>query len=168
MIGGGKLLAKLADGTAVGVRSARNMLAALAEVIVVTRPEDQELRALLHAERVRVEICPRAADGMGESLAHGIRAARAADGWIVALGDMPQIRPETIRQIAATLGAGAGIVAPRYQGVRGHPVGFSSEFAPVLAALTGDAEWSPPTRSCQTISPVSAFRHIATPPSLIV
>src|SRR4051794_41053674 len=35
------------------------------------------------------------------------------------------------------------------------------------SALTGDAEKFPLRRSCQTISPVSALRQLATPPSVV-
>ena len=38
--GGDKLLAALPDGVAVGLQSLRNLRAAIADVIVVTRPED--------------------------------------------------------------------------------------------------------------------------------
>jgi len=137
--GGDKLLAKLADGTPVGVQSVRNLREALAEIVAVTRPEDAEIRALLHAEGIRVEVCPRAHEGMGASLAHGVLATYDADAWVIALGDMPRIRPTTIRQIAAALTAGAAIVAPVYRGTRGHPVGFSGAQREALAALSGDA-----------------------------
>lgn len=137
--GGEKLLAKLADATPVGVQSVRNLKQALTEVIAVTRPEDAEFRALLHAEGIRVEICPRAHEGMGASLAHGVLASYDADAWVIALGDMPRIRPATIRQIAVALAAGAEIAAPVYRGTRGHPVGFSGAQREALAALSGDA-----------------------------
>lgn len=137
--GGEKLLAKLADATPVGVQSVRNLKQALTEVIAVTRPEDAEFRALLHAEGIRVEICPRAHEGMGASLAHGVLASYDADAWVIALGDMPRIRPATIRQIAVALAAGAEIAAPVYRGTRGHPVGFSGTQREALAALSGDA-----------------------------
>jgi molybdenum cofactor cytidylyltransferase len=51
---------------------------------------------------------------------------------------MPYIRPQTIVKIAATLAAGAAIVAPVYHGERGHPVGLSSQFRGQLEALRGD------------------------------
>jgi molybdenum cofactor cytidylyltransferase len=137
--GGDKLLAALPDGVPVGVQSLRNMRAAIADVIVVTRPEDAALRAVLQAEEARIEICPRAREGMGASLAHGIRASFDADGWIVALGDMPRIRAETIQAVAAALADGAIIVAPTYRGTRGHPVGFAATLRGALAALSGDA-----------------------------
>ena len=75
---------------------------------------------------------------MGETLAHAVRATRDAEGWIVALADMPFIRPETIRSVAERLAAGAAIVAPRYRGQRGHPVGLAARYRAELEALTGD------------------------------
>jgi molybdenum cofactor cytidylyltransferase len=137
--GGDKLLAKLPDGTAIGVRAARNLRAALDEVIAVVRPEDAALRALLAQEGCRVEPCATAWQGMGASLAHGVQASRDAGGWIVALADMPLIAPATIRAVAAALAAGAPIALPFYRGERGHPVGFAAAYGERLAALAGDA-----------------------------
>lgn len=65
-------------------------------------------------------------------------ATANADGWVVALADMPWVRPATIDAVAAALAAGADIVAPRYAGQRGHPVGFSRRHGIALAALRGD------------------------------
>ena len=79
-----------------------------------------------------------AARGMGASLAHGIDQARGADGWVIALADMPLIAPETIRKIIARLEAGATIVAPAHGGERGHPVGFGAALRNELLALDGD------------------------------
>ena len=137
--GGDKLLARLADGTPVGVMSARNLTAALPEAIAVVRPEDVRLAQLLDTAGIAVEPCPSAWQGMGSSLAHAVRARPDADGWIVALADMPKVRPETIHAVAAALEAGASIAAPSYRGERGHPVGFSAAYGARLAALSGDA-----------------------------
>ncbi len=137
--GGDKLLATLADGSAVGVCSARNLLAAIDEVVAVTRPQDLGLAASLRAVGVSVEPCPRAHEGMGASLAHAVRARRDADAWVVALADMPQIRPETIPAVRGALEQGAELVATSYRGERGHPVGFGACFGQALCALTGDA-----------------------------
>jgi molybdenum cofactor cytidylyltransferase len=57
----------------------------------------------------------------------------------VALADMPRIRPETIARVAQVLMAGADIVAPSYQGDRGHPVAFGRKFLQELQLLTGDS-----------------------------
>jgi molybdenum cofactor cytidylyltransferase len=80
-----------------------------------------------------------AARGMGASLAHGVAQRRGADGWIVALGDMPLIKPATIATIARELEAGRELVAPAYKGQRGHPVGLGKRYGAQLLALSGDA-----------------------------
>jgi molybdenum cofactor cytidylyltransferase len=51
---------------------------------------------------------------------------------------MPYIKPDTIEAIAHALNEGAAIVAPIYQGKRGHPVGFCAKFRNELEQLTGD------------------------------
>jgi molybdenum cofactor cytidylyltransferase len=57
---------------------------------------------------------------------------------VIALGDMPFVRPDTIRQIVAALAHGAGIVVPVYHGVRGNPVGFGRAHLKHLLQLSGD------------------------------
>jgi len=136
---GDKLMAALADGTPVGVQAARNLAAALAETIAVVRPEDATLARALAGAGIDVEPCASAWEGMGSSLAHAVRARADAEGWIVALADMPRVRPETIRAVAAALESGAPIAAPLYRGSRGHPVGFSVAYGPHLVRLSGDA-----------------------------
>jgi molybdenum cofactor cytidylyltransferase len=136
--GSDKLLHPLADGTPIAAASARHLAGALPGAVAVIRPGSPTLAAVLAAEGMHVTTCPRAADGMGETLAHGVRAARDAGGWVVALADMPFVRPETIRAVADRLASGAAIVAPRFQGQRGHPVGLSARYLAELEALAGD------------------------------
>ncbi|MEP7276265.1 MAG: nucleotidyltransferase family protein [Betaproteobacteria bacterium] len=143
--GGEKLLATLAcddgdtlAGTAVGVAACRHLVAALPDSIAVVRAGDAALARALAAEGARVIECARADEGMGASLACGVGAARDADGCVVALADMPWIRPATILAVAAALSAGAEIAAPVHSGRRGHPVGFLRRHFAALAALRGD------------------------------
>jgi molybdenum cofactor cytidylyltransferase len=75
---------------------------------------------------------------MGASLACGVSESADADGWIVALADMPWIAPNSIVAVADALREGADIVATRFNGQRGHPVGFSKKYGPLLEALSGD------------------------------
>lgn len=135
--GGGKLLHPL-EGVAIGVRAARNMLAAGLAVTAVVRPDSDELSHLLKNERVDVTVCANAVDGMGVSLAHAIAQTGDVSGWVVALADMPRIRPATIQCIADAVQAGALIAAPVFQGERGHPVGFSAALREELLACHGD------------------------------
>ena len=136
--GGGKLLAPLEDGTPLGVRALVNLRGCVDTVLAVVRPGDVALARALVDHGARVTLCPYAAQGMGHSLAWGIRAAPVAKGWLVALADMPWIRSESIALVVDALDKGAGLVASSYRGVRRHPVGFSRRYYGELAALSGD------------------------------
>jgi molybdenum cofactor cytidylyltransferase len=136
--GGDKLEARLPDGTPVGLRSLSQLLTVVDTVIAVVRSADAALQAQFEAHGARVTRCPHASSGMGASLAWGVRAAPVAAGWLVSLGDMPWIEPETIRRVTVELRAGRGIAIPTYGHRRGHPVGFAARFYDRLIALHGD------------------------------
>ena len=136
--GGGKLLHALADGTPIGVASLRNLKSALPDVLAVVRAGDDKLRELMQHEGVAVHVCWDAHLGMARSLVCGIRAAADADGWVIALGDMPYLSPATISAVAAKIAQGADIAIPEYRGERGHPVGFGSRHGKELLELQGD------------------------------
>jgi len=120
------------------VAACRHLVSALPDVVAVVRPGDSILAAELRAAGARVVECLRADEGMGASLACGVVEARDADGWVVALADMPWIAPATIALVADALVAGAAIAATSRVGVRGHPVGFAKAHYLALAGLTGD------------------------------
>lgn len=136
--GGNKLLHPLADGTPMALAAARNLKAALPDVLAVVNGREPELNCILEEAGLAVTICPHADQGMGASLAWGVAQTREAEGWVIALGDMPWIRPETILAVADAVTAPQIISAPCYQSRRGHPVAFGLAFGPALAALTGD------------------------------
>ncbi len=118
--------------------SARTLTAALGRVVAVVRPGADRVAAVLRSSGAEVIECPDAAGGMGHSLACGVRASAGAAGWVVALADMPFVRPETVAAVAQALVSGAPIARPTYRGQPGHPVGFAARFGPDLAALRGD------------------------------
>ena len=136
--GGEKLLHPLEDGVAIAAHAARNLLAVTPDVIAVVRWGDFPLYDMLEQEGCQVTMFQGAARGMGATLAHGVGQARAADGWVIALADMPRIMPDTIRKVIAALEEGALIAAPVHRGERGHPVGFGSPLRDELLALDGD------------------------------
>jgi molybdenum cofactor cytidylyltransferase len=136
--GGDKLLHPLPDGVAIAAHAARNMLAAGLNVTAVVRPGDFPLADMLEQEGCAVTVCAGAERGMGSSLAHAIASERGADGWVVALADMPNIAPTTIKSVVAALEHGASIAAPQFKNQRGHPVGFSAALCSELLALDGD------------------------------
>jgi len=136
--GSHKLLHRLPDGTPMAVAALRNLAQGVDQVIVVVRPGDTELMQLLAQEKTQLLPCANADQGMGASLACGVRAAPDAEGWIIALADMPFVPGEIVSTLTTRLKAGDAIVAPTYQGQRGHPVGFSRALYPALSALTAD------------------------------
>jgi len=125
-------------GTPIGLAAAKHLLEALPESIAVVRPRAQKLARILRDAGCNTVVCKNAGDGMGASLAAGVRSTSDASGWVVGLADMPFIRPETIRTVAKALHDGAAIAAPSFQGRRGHPVGFARRFYEELSSLHGD------------------------------
>jgi molybdenum cofactor cytidylyltransferase len=136
--GGDKLLHPLDDGVAIAAHAARNLLAATPDVIAVVRWGDFPLYEMLEQEGCQVTMFQGAARGMGASLAHGVKEARSAGGWLVALADMPRVPAAIIKEVIASLEGGALIAAPVHKGERGHPVGFGATLRDELLALDGD------------------------------
>jgi molybdenum cofactor cytidylyltransferase len=127
-----------AHAVPLGVVACRNLVSALPDTIAIVRPGDATLAALLRGAGARVLACAEAASGMGHSIACAIAATRDADGWVIALADMPWVRASTIAAIAEALRRGAPVVAPRCNGRRGNPVGFAAAYRDALAGLAGD------------------------------
>lgn len=137
--GGDKLLAELGDGRKIAELSCANLHAVVDRLIAVVRPDDDALAACLSAAGAEVCVCPDADKGMGVSLAFGVRQAPEADGWLIALADMPLVGASGIRRVADALRAGVAIAVPVSGQRRGHPVGFSCRFFEELNTLSGDA-----------------------------
>lgn len=136
--GSDKLLHLLPHSVPIAVQSARHLKAVVDEVLVVVRPGFEVLSEKLTKEGCKIVICDRADKGMGESLACAARSSDKVDGYLVALADMPFIRPSSIEAVRDALVAGAPLVAPYFHARRGHPVGISAHYRSELAALTGD------------------------------
>jgi len=120
------------------VQAARHLKAAIDRVVAVVRPGAEATAQALADEGCEVVVCRSADQGMGASLACGVAAAGPADGYLVALADMPFVRPSTIAAVRDTLAGGAVLVAPYFRGRRGHPVGIAGRFRAELEDLRGD------------------------------
>lgn len=75
-------------------------------------------------------------EGMGDSIAAGVRATRDAGGWLILPGDLPLVRADSLRRVAAAL-AQHTVVLPTWQGRQGHPVGFGPDCRSALLLLSG-------------------------------
>jgi molybdenum cofactor cytidylyltransferase len=129
-------------GTPLAAAAARTLHGAVDAVTAVVgtpdNPQQLKLHELLAAEGCALVINAQAADGQGMSIACGVAASDSADGWVIALADMPAIAPSTVDAVAQALRGGALTVAPYFRGQRGHPVGFAAVLRSELLSLTGD------------------------------
>ncbi|MBI1834891.1 MAG: nucleotidyltransferase family protein [Burkholderiales bacterium] len=143
-----KLSAQLASGDSVAASSAKNLLAVNPHCLAVLSGasmqfphQSTDLLEQLHQLGCKTTVLPASGRqfGMAYSLVHGIQQSRLdADAWMIALADMPAIRPDSIQKLLDALRAGADIAVLVYQGKRGHPVGFSRLYLPELLRLEGD------------------------------
>jgi len=112
------------------------------EVIVVLRPGDDGRRRAIKSEKSAVVQNPRAAEGMGTSIAAGIAAIRNdADGVLIMLADMPEIMPADLDRLIAALDETEGraiVRATDPSGRPGHPVLFGRRFFELLRGLQGE------------------------------
>lgn len=108
-------------------------------LLVVTRNDNPRLLAWLERQvgRFGAEILTVRTNGLGHSLAQAAAHRSARRGWLVALGDMPYVRRDSIARIVADIQP-QRLVVPTYQGRRGHPRGIGADFLEQLLALEGD------------------------------
>lgn len=129
----------LAGDEPIVARAARSLRAGAGNALAVIPLKRARLREVLEAEGCAILESDRTSWGMGASLAAAVEAAATADGWIVALGDMPLVDPKTVASIRRALERGAPLAAPYDRtGRRGHPVGFSRALRAELLAIDGD------------------------------
>jgi molybdenum cofactor cytidylyltransferase len=136
--GSDKLAATLADGTPLALAAARRLVDVLPGTVAVVRDAHGPVAQQLRLAGCRLVVNAHAGQGIGTSIAAGIAAATPADGWLIALADMPFIQTDTIVRVAYAITAGAGAAAACYRGRRGHPVGFASTLRAELLNLRGD------------------------------
>jgi len=139
--GPNKLLQPWGECTVVGT-VAQTLLACGLPVTVVTGRD-----APLVAEAVQpaeTAFNPDFAEGMGGSLAVGVRSLPECDGVLIALGDMPGLRQEVVLTMLDEFQHSdpEAILKAAYEDAPnepGHPTLFASCYVPELAQLTGDA-----------------------------
>ena len=133
-----KLSEKL-GGDSVLVRTLRNAIASeMSVVLVISEALVGEAQGLIApADMVVVDARSQTGWGMGDSIAAGVSVHASAGGWLVLPGDMPLVRPSSLRAVAAALDQ-QPIAFAQHRGRRGHPVGFGAELFSELVMLKGD------------------------------
>jgi molybdenum cofactor cytidylyltransferase len=135
--GSDKLSHRLPHGVSISTQAARHLHSVLPSIVAVVKPGADALADAL-SQQCAVVVCENAAEGMGASLACAVRAAGPADGYVIALADMPFVRSTSIGAVRDALAAGAVVAAPYFRARRGHPVGISGIFFEDLLACQGD------------------------------
>lgn len=135
--GAPKLLHAHWRGRPIVTYAAANLVAVLPRTLAVVAPDQVALCALLRRHGVEAVVNPDPGRGMASSIATAVAASSEADGWVIALGDMPWLQCASIAAVANALAAGAPMAAPRYRARRGHPVGFSASLRTRLLDLNG-------------------------------
>lgn len=93
------------------------------EVVVVLAEDDPAMRERVPSlDACRVVVNPKPERGMFSSLQEGLNAAPPAERYVVAVADMPYVRPATVARLLAEHARTGGITGPRHGGKRGHPI----------------------------------------------
>ncbi|WP_434457848.1 nucleotidyltransferase family protein [Stutzerimonas urumqiensis] len=108
-------------------------------LVVVARADNRPLCEQLEIWRRSWAFDVLAVDtrGLGHSLAQGVAACPAARGWLVALGDMPYVRRDTLATLVAQIEP-ERLLLPVHDGQPGHPRGIGARHRSALLALDGD------------------------------
>jgi molybdenum cofactor cytidylyltransferase len=137
-MGRSKLLLPWDDRTVIETIVARLIAARIAEIIVVTGHQADEVAHLLADLPVQIVRNPAYAEGeMLSSLQIGLRVTPPSTAaCLVVMGDQPMIEGRVIGRVLAAYAEGQrDIVLPVYRGQRGHPVLIGQRFWPELLAL---------------------------------
>ena len=140
--GSDKLQHSLPHGVSMAVQSARHLRSRQCpRVVAVVRPGSEQLVSESETGRLRGRgVRERGRRHGREPRLRGARgrSVRTADGYLVALGDMPFVRPSSIAAVRDALAGGAPLAAPFLRARRGHPVGIAGRFIEELLTLRGD------------------------------
>ncbi len=138
MEGTNKLLLPWQEQCVLQVVVERICAVGLGEVVVVTGHQRVEVEEALSRYPVRLVHNPDFAEGMAASIRVGVEAAVGEEGYLFALGDMPQVAGKTMLKVVEALKSREAIAVPVRDGRRGHPVAIGSAHRDALLALTGD------------------------------
>ncbi len=122
------------------VTAARALLPHVSPLVVVTGYEGDAVRAALAGHAVRFAHNDAYAEGMASSIRAGVEALPQVSGALIALADMPGLRPRHVEALIAAFADAdpEAICVPTYRGRRGHPVLFGAAHFAALCALRGD------------------------------
>ena len=109
--------------------------------ILVVGPGDNDVTEIGRRSGFDIAVNSAPEAGMGRSIAIGVGARAPCDGAMIALGDMPFVKPSTVKALAESFTASTGemVIAPVFNQRRGHPVIFPRACFDALRKLDGDS-----------------------------
>ncbi len=112
------------------------------KTVVVTGADYASITSLLLGYGVKLVRNERWPEGMGTSLAKGVKALDRENcgGILVCLGDLPFLSSRMVRRVIGVFRQQGceRIVVPKFKGRRGHPVIFPGSYGMELGKLAGD------------------------------
>ena len=135
-----KLLSRI-DGVPLVHRALGSLKgAAIEQIVVVLGHQADEVRKVLDGDDLTFAENPDYEAGLASSLRCGLKALPGVAAVAVMLGDMPEVRPETIDRLFETINAADGILVavPTWQGKRGNPVVWHRVLFDPMIELEGD------------------------------
>jgi molybdenum cofactor cytidylyltransferase len=138
-----KLLLALHGGPLIGGVVNALLGGGAGEIVVVTAPEDEELRGWARRAGIESAVNPAPERGMLSSILEGIAAlggaaelARRGATLLVYPADLPNLRAGTVAGLLRRMReAGAPIAEPVFQGKRGHPLAIAPALIPEIDTL---------------------------------
>jgi molybdenum cofactor cytidylyltransferase len=115
----------------------------LNEIVLVTSPGDEELRAWARQAGIGVAVNPDPDRGMLSTIQEGVAAlggsaelVRRGGTLLVSPADLPNLKSETVALLLRRMsGAGARLAVPVHRGRRGHPLAIAAALIPEIDAL---------------------------------
>jgi molybdenum cofactor cytidylyltransferase len=116
------------------------------EIVLVTAPDDEELRGWARRAGIASAVNPAPERGMLSTIRAGIAAlggaaelARRGATLLVSPADLPNLRAETVAGLLRRMReAGAPISEPVFHGRRGHPLAIAPALIPEIDTLDPD------------------------------
>jgi molybdenum cofactor cytidylyltransferase len=112
-------------------------------IVLVTAPDDEDLRDWALREGLETAVNPDPARGMLSSIREGVAAlggaaelARRGATLLVSPADLPNLQAETVIELLRRMReSGAPIAEPIFHGKRGHPLAIAPQLIPEIETL---------------------------------
>lgn len=113
------------------------------EIVLVTAPEDEDLRGWARRSGVESAVNPDPGRGMLSSIREGIAALGGAAELgqrgvtlLISPADLPNLQAETVIELLRRMReSGAPLAEPVFHGKRGHPLAIASRLIPEIETL---------------------------------